>query len=272
MGLKDQRIKIINEVLSGIKVIKLYAWEQSFLTTITDIRRQELLYLKKAAYLSAILTFLAYSAPFLVSVAAFATYSLTGNNLTPQKAFVSLALLNIIRFPISILPSIISKMVQSHVALKRITNFLQNEELDPNALKQMTDSEVAVAVKDGTFRWEKGERVILQNIDLTVQKGSLVGVVGIVGSGKSSLLSALLGEMEHDCGQVAIQGSVAYVGQVAWIQNAPLKNNILFNSDLDEERYQQAIAACCLNPDLEQLPARDMTEIGEKANESSKQS
>jgi ABC-type multidrug transport system fused ATPase/permease subunit len=162
MGLKDQRIKIINEVLSGIKVIKLYAWEQSFLTTITDIRRQELLYLKKAAYLSAILTFLAYSAPFLVSVAAFATYSLTGNNLTPQKAFVSLALLNIIRFPISILPSIISKMVQSHVALKRITNFLQNEELDPNALKQMTDSEVAVAVKDGTFRWEKGERVILQ--------------------------------------------------------------------------------------------------------------
>ena len=120
------------------------------------------------------------------------------------------------------------------------------------------------------------------SINLKVKRGSLVGVVGIVGSGKSSLLSVLLGEMERDCGQVTIrvgavhslivcsndcefQGSVAYVGQIAWIQNAPLKNNILFSNDLDEERYEQVIEACSLNPDLEQLPAGDMTEIGEKA-------
>ena len=165
-------------------MIKLYAWEKSFLASITDIRRQELLYLKKAAYLNSVLSFVSSSSPFLVclvfywticpkevssfflqiSVATFATYSLTGNNLTPQKAFVSLALFNIIRFPISMLPSIISRLVQSHVSLRRLSNFLQNEELDPKAVNKMrvTDSEIAVAVNDGSFRWEKGERVILQ--------------------------------------------------------------------------------------------------------------
>ncbi|XP_062521920.1 ATP-binding cassette sub-family C member 3-like isoform X2 [Corticium candelabrum] len=271
MELKDKRIKVLNEIFSGIKVIKLYAWEKSFLSVITNIRHQELHYLRKAAYLTVISMVTSMSSPFLVSVAAFATYSLSGNDLTPQKAFVALSLFNILRFPLSMLPTVLSRLVQTYVSLRRVTNFLQCDELDTSTVRRMEipDTEasvdsIAVVVSNGTFRWEKGRQIILESINLRIKKGSLVSIVGIVGSGKSSILSAILGEMEADCGRVILQGCVAYVSQVAWIQNATVQDNVLFGNELNQEWYEQVLEACALNPDLELLPAGDMTEIGEK--------
>merc|ERR1712142_303617 len=104
----------------------------------------------------------------------------------------------------------------------------------------------------------------LKNIDLKIPKGSLCAVVGTVGSGKSSLLSALLGEMERSSGHVEVSGRIAYVSQQPWIQNATLKDNILFGSKMQSEKYNKAIDDCALTSDLEILPARDDTEIGEK--------
>ncbi|KAF1388604.1 hypothetical protein PFLUV_G00092020 [Perca fluviatilis] len=119
-------------------------------------------------------------------------------------------------------------------------------------------------IEGGTFSWTNEGPPCLQRISMKVKTGSLVAVVGHVGSGKSSLLAAMLGEMERRSGSVSIKGSLAYVPQQAWIQNASLTNNILFGEERTESWYQRVLEACALLPDLDILPAGDATEIGEK--------
>jgi ATP-binding cassette, subfamily C (CFTR/MRP), member 1 len=134
-------------------------------------------------------------------------------------------------------------------------------------------------MKNGCFSWDQNSTQTLNDINLNIQKGSLVAIVGRIGSGKSSLLSALLGmtlifnlykkfcilgEMHRNDGYVSLRGRVAYVPQQAWIQNLSLKSNILFNQEFDEKLYRKVLEACSLAQDLETLPAGDETEIGEK--------
>uniref|UniRef100_A0A3B3S0J1 ATP binding cassette subfamily C member 3 n=1 Tax=Paramormyrops kingsleyae TaxID=1676925 RepID=A0A3B3S0J1_9TELE len=199
MQYKDSRIKLMNEILNGIKVLKLYAWENSFKEKVLDIRQKELHVLRKMAYLGAVSTVAWTSAPFLVALTTFAVYVMVDKNnvLDAEKAFVSLALFNILRFPLNMLPQVISSVVKF-----------------PHP--------------------------------------------------QSSLVSALLGEMEKLEGEISIRGSVAYVPQQAWIQNATLRDNILFGHGYNERKYRSVLDACALTPDLEVLPGGDMTEIGEK--------
>uniref|UniRef100_A0A8C9L6M6 Multidrug resistance-associated protein 1 n=1 Tax=Pavo cristatus TaxID=9049 RepID=A0A8C9L6M6_PAVCR len=238
MKSKDNRIKLMNEILNGIKVLKLYAWELAFREKVLEIRQKELKVLKKSAYLAAVGTFTWVCAPFLVALSTFAVYvKIDKNNvLDAQKAFVSLALFNILRFPLNILPMVISSIVEASVSLKRLRVFLSHEELDP-------DSIIRGPITNGEFLLH----ALPFSINFTVPEGSLIAVVGQVGCGKSSLLSALLGEMDKKEGYVVVKGSVAYVPQ-----------------EMNESRYKRVIEACALLPDLEILPMGDRTEIGEK--------
>lgn len=130
-------------------------------------------------------------------------------------------------------------------------------------------------VEDGNFSWGNVDTdsagvktetypTTLKNINMRVKKNTLVAIVGTVGAGKSSIISALLGEMEKLSGRVNTHGTIAYVSQQAWIQNASLQDNILFGSPMNRKRYNQVVAACALKPDIEMLPGGDTTEIGEK--------
>ncbi|XP_048187708.1 multidrug resistance-associated protein 1 [Perognathus longimembris pacificus] len=270
MKSKDNRIKLMNEILNGIKVLKLYAWELAFQDKVMAIRQEELKVLKKSAYLAAIGTFTWVCTPFLVALSTFAVYVMVDekNVLDAQKAFVSLALFNILRFPLNILPMVISSIVQASVSLKRLRVFLSHEELEPDSIerKPMKDGggSHSITVKNATFTWARGEAPSLNGISFSVPEGALVAVVGQVGCGKSSLLSALLAEMDKVEGHVALKGSVAYVPQQAWIQNDSLRENILFGRPLQERHYRTVMEACALLPDLEILPSGDRTEIGEK--------
>ncbi|XP_042720016.1 multidrug resistance-associated protein 1 isoform X1 [Lagopus leucura] len=268
MKSKDNRIKLMNEILNGIKVLKLYAWELAFREKVLEIRQKELKVLKKSAYLAAVGTFTWVCAPFLVALSTFAVYvKIDENNvLDAQKAFVSLALFNILRFPLNILPMVISSIVEASVSLKRLRVFLSHEELDPDSIIRgpITNAEGSIVVKNATFSWSKTDPPSLNSINFTVPEGSLIAVVGQVGCGKSSLLSALLGEMDKKEGYVVVKGSIAYVPQQAWIQNATLEDNIIFGREMNESRYKRVIEACALLPDLEILPMGDRTEIGEK--------
>uniref|UniRef100_A0A3B3WF06 ATP-binding cassette, sub-family C (CFTR/MRP), member 3 n=1 Tax=Poecilia mexicana TaxID=48701 RepID=A0A3B3WF06_9TELE len=261
---KDARIKLMNEILNGIKVLKLYAWENSFKEKVLAIRQKELIVLRKTAYLGALSTMAWTSAPFLVALTTFAVFVTVDekNVLDAEKAFVSLSLFNILRFPLNMLPQVISSLVQASVSLKRIQNFLSHDELDPDSVDRKT--KLAVSVVNGKFTWAKEDEPVLDNINVMVPQGSLVAVVGHVGCGKSSLISALLGDMEKVEGEVSVRGSVAYVPQQAWIQNATLRDNILFGKSFNESKYRRVLDACALTPDLEVLPGGDMTEIGEK--------
>ncbi|KAM9584296.1 multidrug resistance-associated protein 1 [Trichechus inunguis] len=270
MKSKDSRIKLMNEILNGIKVLKLYAWELAFKDKVLAIRKEELKVLKKSAYLAAVGTFTWVCTPFLVALCTFAVYVTVDKNniLDAQKAFVSLALFNILRFPLNILPMVISSIVQASVSLKRLRIFLSHEELEPSSIERQPVKDGggsnSITVRNATFTWARSDPPTLSGITFSVPEGALVAVVGQVGCGKSSLLSALLAEMDKVEGHVAIKGSVAYVPQQAWIQNDSLRGNILFGRPLQERYYKAVIKACALLPDLEILPSGDRTEIGEK--------
>uniref|UniRef100_A0A131YTN7 ATP-binding cassette, subfamily C (CFTR/MRP), member 1 n=1 Tax=Rhipicephalus appendiculatus TaxID=34631 RepID=A0A131YTN7_RHIAP len=263
---KDERIKLMNEILSGMKVLKLYAWESSFEDHVQHIREREVRNLRRMAYLSGIMSFLWTCAPFLVSLMSFMTYVLISdkNVLDPQRAFVSLTLFHILRFPLSMLPMLISMLVQASVSVKRMNKYLGHEELEEYVTHEKDDASVPIWVRNGSFAWTKDEEPVLRDLEVQVPKGALVAIVGQVGSGKSSLLSALLGDMERIEGSVNVQGSVAYVAQQAWIQNATVRDNITFQRKMERDRYNRTLEQCALQSDLNVLPGGDLTEIGEK--------
>ncbi|XP_026557029.1 canalicular multispecific organic anion transporter 1 isoform X1 [Pseudonaja textilis] len=263
---KDERMKIMNEILNGIKILKFFAWELSFQKQVEKIRAWELKGLLHFFHLQSFAIFIFSCAPILVSLATFAVYVMVDENniLDAQKAFTSIALFNILRFPLGMFPLTLSSMVQVKVSTDRLERYLGSEDLNTSAIWHNSIPACAVKFHEASFAWDQDSDVTIKDITLEIAHGSLAAIVGSVGSGKSSLISAMLGEMENIKGNINIQGSMAYVPQQAWIQNATLKDNIIFGSPLDEIRYQQVLEACALHPDLKLLPGGDLTEIGEK--------
>ncbi|KAN0041553.1 hypothetical protein ACTFIV_004095 [Dictyostelium citrinum] len=264
MKLKDRRTKAVNEVLNGIKVIKLYSWEQSFMDHVNEIRNKELDVMKAIKYIQGFSLLLWSMSPVFVSVSTFTVYIMTGNVLSATQAFPALSLFNVMQFPINMLPSVVSSIIEASVSIARLQKFLLKKDLDPKVVEHHINEEgVAVKMDNATLEWEPNKPV-LHDITLKIKKGELVAIVGQVGSGKSSIVSSLVGDLDKTKGTVAVSGSVALVSQQAWIQNATLKNNILFSKELNEDKYQSVVQACCLEPDIKILPGGDQTEIGEK--------
>ncbi|NXF93851.1 MRP6 protein, partial [Eubucco bourcierii] len=268
MKYKDERAKLTNAFLGDMKVIKMHGWEKTFMEKVLSLRGQELQALRGSQILFAASLASFHSSTFLIAFAMFAVYSLVDDThvLDAQKAFVSVALINILNTAHSFLPFSINAAVQAKVSLQRLAAFLSLEELDPASSRQSTSGcgQASITVRNGTFCWSKETSPCLRRIDLTVPKGCLLAVVGQVGAGKSSLLAALLGELEKTDGCITIQDTTAYVPQQAWIQNASVEDNILFGKEMDETWFSRVLDACALRPDLETFPAGQKSEIGEK--------
>ncbi|VDI57681.1 ATP-binding cassette, subfamily C (CFTR/MRP), member 1 [Mytilus galloprovincialis] len=266
MNLKDARIKKMNEVLNGIKVLKMYAWEECFEKRILEIRDKELHILAGRKGIQNWMHVIWATTPFMISLCTFGAYVLmdANNVMSAEKVFVSLSLFNILQYSLHLLPHVINYFIQTAVSLKRIQNFLNNEELDTSIITRNINSEYGITVEDGTFIWDTTMEPTLKDITFKIPQGSLVAIVGSVGAGKSSLLSAILGEMESETAKVNIKGSIAYVAQQPWIMNTSLQQNILFGEDLDKRKYEFIVDASALRKDLEVLPGGDQTEIGEK--------
>jgi len=265
---KDERVKIMNEIFNGMKVLKLYAWESSFEDKVLGIRSKEITQLKMINYLSAVANALFNLTPFLIQFTMFLTYVLVSdqNILTEDKVFVSISLMNLLRMPMFMLPFLLVSIVQASVSLNRLNVFINGEELDPNNVIYDANHSAAIEITEGTFAWDgaEAERNTLCDVTLRVSPGALVAVVGTVGAGKSSLCGAMLGDLHKVKGQVKVKSSVSYAAQQAWIQNSTLKDNITFGKEMDQSRYDEVIQACALAEDLKILPGGDMTEIGEK--------
>ncbi|KAL6072198.1 hypothetical protein STEG23_017179, partial [Scotinomys teguina] len=266
MKYKDKRLKLMNEILSGIKILKYFAWEPSFRDQVYNLRNKELKNLLVYGQLQTLMIFFLQLTPILVSVVTFSVYVLVDSNnvLTAEKAFTSITLFNILRFPLTVLPMVTSSMLQASVSVERLEKYLGGDDLDTSAIRHVCNSDKAVQFSDATFTWDQDMDAAIRDVNLDIKPGQLVAVVGTVGAGKSSLIAAMLGEMENVHGHITIQGSTAYVPQQSWIQNGTIRDNILFGSEFNEKKYQQVLEACALLPDLEILPGRDMTEIGEK--------
>ncbi|EJU01052.1 ABC protein [Dacryopinax primogenitus] len=301
----DRRAKLLQELLGGMRVIKVFCYEIPFLERVTSIRHEELKGVWKISIIRAANQALAFSVPVLAAVLAFVTYSLTGHDLDPAIIFACMSLFQLLRQPLMFLPRALSAITDASNALERLRGVFMAETMD-GALTIDPDLKWAVRVEHAEFRWEtvftgeqqedkegskkgkknKADRELkekekevakdgdkerppdepfaLRDVNLSIPRGQLVAIVGPVGAGKSSLLQGLLGEMRRTKGTVTFGGAVGYCAQTAWIQNATLRENVLFGQSWDEDRYWKAIHDASLLADLEQLPDGDLTEIGEK--------
>ncbi|KAM3726824.1 Multidrug resistance-associated protein [Dirofilaria immitis] len=266
MKLRDERLKLMSEILNGIRIIKFYAWEKSMQKLVLEIREKEIAVLREIALYNAAISLTWSCTPFLVAMVTFGLYvkiDPQNNQLTPQVTFVGLSLFNLIRFPMTIFPLIFTQGTQCSVSNARLKSFLSDDEMRPSVVDRFSSRDYSISIQDGNFSWDNN-KVTLSGINLIIKKGELVAIVGKVGSGKSSLLSAILGEMDKLSGSIDVIGSIAYAPQQPWIQNLSLMDNILFGKPFDSERYETVLDACALKPDLATLPAGDQTEIGEK--------
>jgi ABC-type bacteriocin/lantibiotic exporter with double-glycine peptidase domain len=180
---KDERIKTMNEMLEGIKVIKLYSWENCFEKKIGDIRKTEADTLKRLRIYRATLMFITSLTPFLVAITSFATFVLMDpeNILTAQIAFVSISFYNTMRWPLVALPSLVVSFVQAAVSLKRVNDFMNANENNPNDIEHNPNDQFVVEMKDASFNWDPSSKSTLHNINLRIPHGGLVAIVGKVG-------------------------------------------------------------------------------------------
>ncbi|KAL8640320.1 MAG: hypothetical protein Q9228_002750 [Teloschistes exilis] len=266
---KDSRARLTTEILNNMKSIKLYAWSTAFMNKLNYIRNdQELKTLRKIGASQAFANFTWSITPFLVSCSTFTVFVLTKDQpLTTEIVFPALTLFNLLTFPLAILPMVITSIVESTVAVRRMTDYFTAEELQPEAVitkdPAMYAGDEAVRLRDATFTWDKS-RNCLENINFTARKGELSCVVGRVGSGKSSLLQAVLGDIWKVNGEIVVHGQTAYVAQQSWVMNASVKENIVFGHRWDPDFYERTVNACALADDFKTLPDGDRTEVGER--------
>ena len=268
---KDARSRLINEIITNMKSIKLYAWGSAFMNKLNYVRNeQELKNLRRIGATQAFANFTWNTAPFFVSCSTFTVFVLTQDRpLTTDIIFPALALFNLLTFPLAVLPMVITSIVEASVAVGRLTDFLMAEELQKDAVTVKPAptemGEETVIIRGGTFSWNRHEpKIALNEIDFTAYKGELTCIVGRVGAGKSSFLQSLLGDLWKIKGSAEVRGNIAYASQQTWILNATVKENIIFGYRYDSEFYEKTVKACALLDDFAQLPDGDETVVGER--------
>ncbi|KAF2715080.1 P-loop containing nucleoside triphosphate hydrolase protein [Pleomassaria siparia CBS 279.74] len=290
----DARIHTTNEVLSNIRIIKFFAWEQRFIGLVNEKRYTELKYLRRRYILWAFAATVWSGSPVLITFLSFLVYTKVEHKaLIPSVAFTALSLFQILRIPLDQLADMVAHVQEAKVSVDRIEEYLEEPETDKYSqlitTKKDEDGHPVIGFKSGTFSWggkdmndkASADAFKLMDLDIKFKSRALNVVVGPTGSGKTSLLMALLGEMTKLKGDVYLPGgcsredlkpdpdtglteSVAYCAQQAWLVNGTIKDNITFSSPWDSKRYKDVLVACSLQRDLEILDAGDGTLVGEK--------
>uniref|UniRef100_A0A665V6E5 ATP-binding cassette sub-family C member 5 n=1 Tax=Echeneis naucrates TaxID=173247 RepID=A0A665V6E5_ECHNA len=290
MVVTDSRVRTMNEILTSIKLIKMYAWEESFEEKIAGLRKNEKKQLRWVSYSQNINTSITSIIPTIATVLTFIVHTLLGLSLNTSETFTTIAIFNALRFCLALLPLSMKAVAEAAVSIKRLRRILMIQNPEPY-VQHKNDSDSAIVMKNATLSWTKienwsdavsdtanGERrdkvedesldektvPALRNISFTLPKGSLFGVCGNVGSGKSSLISSILEQMHLLQGSLSVNGSFAYVSQQAWIFHGTVKENILLGEPFDQAKYDRVVEVCSLKDDLKILPYGDQTEIGER--------
>ena len=268
---KDARTRLMTEILNNMKSIKLYAWGSAFMENLSHIRNDlELNTLRKIGASQSFANFTWSSTPFFVSCSTFAVFVLTNDKpLTTDLVFPALTLFNLLTFPLSVLPMVITSVIEATVAVDRLTSYFIADELQSDAVRveqAVTElGDETVRIRDATFTWDKNQdKNVLHDVNFAASKGELSCIVGRVGAGKSSFLQSILGDLWKINGDVVVRGGLAYVAQQPWVMNASVKENIVFGHRWDPQFYNQTVEACALLDDFRQLPDGDQTEVGER--------
>ncbi|XP_033313580.1 multidrug resistance-associated protein 7 [Bombus bifarius] len=301
MECKDQRVRLVGETLRGITTIKLNVWEDHFLRNISKLRENEIKYLRGRKYLDALCVYFWATTPVLISILTFATYVLLGHELDAKTVFTSMALLNMLIAPLNAFPWVLNGLTEAWVSLKRIQKMLDLPDADMSLYYSKPPPGIDLVLQDTMFSINTDQNIeenglttpkdvtspsgssesrkivtfeddaifSLHDINITVPKGHLIGIIGEVGSGKSLLLDGILGEIIKVRGTIAvndIENGFAYVKQNPWLQRGTIRDNILFGKSYDYNKYKNILKACALSADLNSLPKKDLTPIGEAGN------
>ncbi|KAK5646964.1 hypothetical protein RI129_005428 [Pyrocoelia pectoralis] len=269
----DERVRLMNEVVSGIQVIKMYTWEKPFAKFVSLARRNEVKFIRKVSYLRGVIySFFIFGTQFCLFVSIM-SYILFGEHITAEKVFVLNSFYNVIRLNMwNFFVQAVAQIAEANVSIKRLNDFLVNDERILNSIisnnEEKTDSnpsENSVAVINGNAKWNEAmSNNIFENLNINVKRGSTVAVIGPVGSGKSSLLSVILKELSLTKGKLQIDGCISYAAQESWIFNGTVRQNILFGKPFNKVRYKRVIRVCSLSRDFDLFPDGDKTSVGDR--------
>lgn len=271
MASKDIRASLLSDFLHGVRAIKAYGWETYFKDKISTIRREEVHNLKVIKYSDSVCVFLWATTSLLMSAGTFGVWSLMGKKLTAERVYPTISLFNIIILPINAIPWVVNGMVEAHVSLVRLHEYMSDSNIEK--LHQVISSE-SPRQSGATIRFENAQfshnnresgaefLLTVPNLIIHGSQANLVSVQGNAGSGKTSVLLALLKELERCSGKLYnAHKSMAYAPQVTFLVPGSIKDNILFGSRFDDERYQKVISACCLERDFLEISGGDQFEI-----------
>ncbi|KAI8094907.1 P-loop containing nucleoside triphosphate hydrolase protein [Gilbertella persicaria] len=284
MSATDKRLKLMNELLSAIRIVKFFAWENEFKKRIIDAREKELGAIRSRLMMFMWMICAWFLIPILIMVTVFYVYTIN-NTLTASVAFTALALFNTFRAALDEFPLLITLVLQANVSVKRVEKFLAEDEVELPVQTSTVNNNNNVIIgftDNATFSWDHNKdgnnKPSIKNLNLSFPVGKLSIVCGPTGSGKTTLISSLLGETFCLSGKAilpriipnkasplggAVSG-IAYVAQTAWLQNCSIRDNILFGLPFDQERYEKVLYMTALTRDLEILEFGDDTEVGEK--------
>ncbi|XP_051154777.1 probable multidrug resistance-associated protein lethal(2)03659 isoform X2 [Leptopilina boulardi] len=273
----DERLRIMNEIIMGIQVIKMYAWEKPFSYLVNKAREQEVKAIRNCAFVDiVVMSFQWYAARVGIFITIVA-YVFLGNKITVEKAFMITAFYNELKNCMNIMFTFaMQRLAQSTASIERIRTYLLSDELGEelqeisnNNLQEKYPSNVVLSLKNISAKWsssdlQESRKYTLNDINFTALTGSLTAIIGQVGAGKSSLLHLIIGELPIKQGQFHIDGKFMYVSQEPWIFAASIRQNILFGREMNKSRYNDVIRVCQLERDLTLFQHRDQTIIGEK--------
>uniref|UniRef100_A0A1B6EFU5 Cystic fibrosis transmembrane conductance regulator n=1 Tax=Clastoptera arizonana TaxID=38151 RepID=A0A1B6EFU5_9HEMI len=284
----DERVRLMNEIISGIQVIKMYTWEKPFAKLVSYARKKEIEKIRGVSYVRGImLSFIIFNSRLAIFCSIF-SYVLFGNDITAEKVFVVTSFFNILRFTMTmIFPGSIAMVAETLVSIKRLQTFMLYDETTVPDKNKKTDVKNGIAeemvplmpkyqsqpilrdksidIRKATAKWlPDSHENTLNDINLKVEAGKLTVIIGPVGSGKTSLLHVILQELPLSSGSVTVGGLISYASQEPWLFAGSVRQNILFGMEYNKDRYKQVIKVCALRPDFEQFPYGDKTIVGER--------
>ncbi|XP_033213303.1 probable multidrug resistance-associated protein lethal(2)03659 [Belonocnema kinseyi] len=267
----DERLRLMNEIISGVQVIKMYAWEKPFSYLVDKARQKEISAIRKSSFIDAVqMSFDSYI-PRLCLFVTIVSYALMGNPISAKTVYIITAYYNNMRYSVNIcLEFSVQRMAKAISSIKRLEKFMTSSEIQhsPDLIytnEKMTDSKAVIELKDVSAKWSSNlKKETLKSVNFSAKGGAITALIGQVGAGKTSLFHTILRELPLTAGRLRVSGKIAYVSQEPWIFASSIRQNILFGRPMDRKQYENVISVCQLDQDFAMFPNKDQTMIGEK--------
>ena len=271
LSIKDDRIKVTNSILQMIKMIKMLSYEEISYNQIQIKRNIELNTMRKIQNIFVLSSFIHWVIPFALSAVSIGVHTAIYGHMKIENIIVAIEIYDSIAYPLYRLPIFITSLLNTLISMKRIEGFLNVKEthMQSSMNPENEKSEYALIYKDLNLGNIDSHKILLKNLNVEIKKGEFVGIIGETGSGKSCFVNSMLNyfeviKKEHggsDNSVFKINGSISYASQYPFIVNDTVKNNIIFYSEEDDDRYDKVCELCQLIEDIAGLPGMDFTEI-----------